>query len=102
MRWRVPDIIKTAISFAIIGATAPIWVPAVVILIPVFFAWNWIEKRTAPSREWHDWYAWRPVRFNSWDDDDAYDKIVWLEKVRRRRRHSYIEYGPLEQREIYE
>lgn len=34
------------------------------------------EERINAKRQWHDWFAWHPVRVGS--------NIVWLERIQRR------------------
>lgn len=34
-------------------------------------------SKTQRQKQWHDWFAWHPIRIN--------DEIVWLETVERKR-----------------
>lgn len=40
-----------------------------------YFESKW--SRIQREKEWHDWFAWYPVRIH--------DEMVWLETVQRRR-----------------
>ena len=52
--------------------------------------WNkeTVEERFARLTEWHEWFAWRPVRVHTWNVRDKCSietrNIIWLENVQRR------------------
>lgn len=75
MRWQAPSERTQLILLA------PIIVPACIVLVPtlaLMTAWQKLYALVAPSREYHRWFAWRPVRhFNDRD-------WLWLEYVERR------------------
>lgn len=40
-------------------------------------------KKVIAQKDWHEWYAWYPVKLSS---NDKWPETVWLEKIYRRRR----------------
>jgi hypothetical protein len=46
---------------------------------------RWLTPKPSPNLyEWHDWFAWTPVK--AWDRAQGRHATVWLETVRRRKR----------------
>lgn len=46
---------------------------------------QWVSRRDR-LREWHQWFAWRPVRVVShWKAEESAPRMAWLETLWRRR-----------------
>ena len=60
---------------------SPVIVPIAILSVPflaLMVGALWLIELFAPSKEWHPWFAWRPVRhFNDVD-------WIWLERIERR------------------
>jgi hypothetical protein len=85
MKWHPPS---EGVQFLLV---APVVVPlgllaaAVILpLVPIFMLESWLSRKLRPSPEWHQWFAWRPVRVGDQFDHDR--RWVWLEPVERRSR----------------
>lgn len=71
---------------------APLALPAAIIVAPaILFAvgFHWLLTKLFPtlSREWHRWFAWRPVPLDHWSEHVGQQgKWAWLETVERRSR----------------
>jgi hypothetical protein len=63
---------------AVMWGLSPLWAPFVGLLI----AMVWIDEKLQPSGEWHQWFAWHPVRCDPWPDE-GFRGVVWLETVWR-------------------
>jgi hypothetical protein len=52
-------------------------VPPLFLMACCLWLWQRIYRRFAPPLEWHQWFAWRPVRH--------YNEVdwLWLEQVER-------------------
>jgi hypothetical protein len=93
MRWKSPpENVQFILALPILVITSPFWVAATLIMFSIVQ----YEKYFGLKSEWVKWFAWRPVRFNSWDwdGDEWYGKWVWLETVERHKENDVVEYRP--------
>jgi hypothetical protein len=84
MKWHAPS---ERVQFWI---ASPIVVPAALMAAPfilfgVGFHWCLTKLFPTPPREWHRWFAWRPVPLDHWSDHVCTGGgWAWLETVERR------------------
>ena len=99
MRWRSPS--DRAQFWLLSPILIPALVPLVIGLLPVagveWLRGKWKERQA--SKGWHEWYAWRPVKFNTWSERNR--QWVWLERIKRRH-HGGWEYWPLDEEYMWE
>jgi len=99
MKWKAPS------DRAAFWLLSPILIPIAVCAVPVFLplaGLTWLERKWAnyqAAKGWHEWFAWRPVKFNSWSDRNG--EWVWLERIKRRH-HGGWEYWPIDEEYMWE
>ena len=99
MKWKAPS------DKATFWLLSPVLIPIAAASAPFFLTMIglvWIDRKWAnyqSSKGWHEWYAWRPVKFNSWSGRNG--EWVWLERIKRRH-HGGWEYWPIDEEYMWE
>lgn len=92
MRWSSPpESVTKPIAWVLLAITSPVWGLLIVALWTDRLWWSWFGPKSTPK----PWFAWRPIRFNEWFEDDTYGRWVWLETVERQYDQGETVYRPL-------